>query len=145
MKCPKDSSILEKKMNKGIEVDFCQTCKGFWLDHEELDQLEDKAYDEDEYKGTTIFRDHETKYKCPHCQNPLRQFQYRFYDLVLEHCPEKHGFWLDEGEDKRVLELMKKRGKDIKRSFSAEKDWANFMERVKSRSFVSKIKNLFRK
>ena len=52
MKCPKCSSDLVQKMHRGIEVDYCDNSKGMWLDAEELDELEDQAYDEDEYKGS---------------------------------------------------------------------------------------------
>ena len=38
---------------------------------------------------------------------------------------------------------MKQRVQDLKRSSSAQESWAKFMERGGSRSFLTKIKDLF--
>ena len=51
-------------------------------------------------------------------------FNYRAFNLELDFCPNEHGFWLDSGEEKRVLEIMKQRVKDLKRSTDAEVEWA---------------------
>jgi Zn-finger nucleic acid-binding protein len=54
----------------------------------------------------------------------LTEFQYRLYDLRLDYCAENnHGFWLDAGEDERVMELMHKRAADIQRKVDAESAW----------------------
>lgn len=39
MPCPKDGSELIEVERQGIEIDYCPTCKGVWLDRSELDQL----------------------------------------------------------------------------------------------------------
>ena len=52
MDCPRDGVTLEITDHKGIEVDSCPQCEGMWLDHPELDQLEDTRFDEDDSKGT---------------------------------------------------------------------------------------------
>ncbi|TES90832.1 MAG: hypothetical protein E3J88_03535 [Anaerolineales bacterium] len=143
MKCPKCSIELEKKSYRGIEVDHCSNCNGMWFDFQELDQLEDKAYNEDELKGTVMFSSTPTEQLCPHCGSQLRRFQYRLHSLELEYCENKHGYWLDEGEEKRVLELMEDRKEDIKRKFAAEAEWKNTLQRLRSPSFFDKLKDLF--
>lgn len=139
MKCPKCDSDLEKKTYRGIEVDYCSTSKGMWLDFEELDQLEDQSYDEDEYKGSVMLSSTPTEYPCPHCGSPLKQFKYRLHSLELEYCENDHGFWLDEGEAERVLELMKAREKDMHRKFDAEAEWDNTLRKLRSRSFFDRL------
>ena len=47
-------------------------------------------------------------------------FHYRAFDLVLDFSPNEHGFCLDSGEEKRFLEVMKQRVKDLKRSQDPE-------------------------
>ena len=143
MQCPKCKSDLQKTSRRGIEVDYCTKCKGMWLDIDELDQLEDIAFDVDDWKGTLVFSTSPTEYKCPHCNSPLKRFRYRLYDLELDYCQE-HGFWLDEDEDKRVLELMKKRSKDARRKLAAEKEWEHTLRGLRSRPFADKLKDLFR-
>ena len=39
MKCPIDSSALLMMERQGIEIDYCPTCRGVWLDRGELDKL----------------------------------------------------------------------------------------------------------
>ncbi len=144
MKCPKCSSELKTKKYKGIEVDYCNSCKGMWLDAEELDELEDKAFDKDNLKGTLIFQDTIVDHPCPHCGSNLKQFKYRLHDMLLEYCENQHGYWLDEGEEKRILELMKDRKKAMQRKSDAEDDWGKTLQTLKSKSFMSKIGDLFK-
>lgn len=144
MKCPNCSSELRKQIYRGIEVDRCDNCKGIWLDIEELDQLEDKAFDADRFKGSLMISSEPTDHLCPHCGSPLHEFQYRVHSLQLEYCENQHGFWLDAGEEKRVLQLMKEREKALRRKFKAEDEWGRTLQQFRSKSFWSKLTDLFR-
>ena len=79
------------------------------------------------------------------CESHMKWFRYRYYDMELDYCEAEHGFWLDKGEEKRVLEIMDQRTKDLKRSATAEVEWGKFLSNVNSKSFMSKVKDLFRK
>ncbi|MCH8206002.1 MAG: zf-TFIIB domain-containing protein [Chloroflexi bacterium] len=144
MDCPRCSVPLEHRDYKGIEVDRCPQCEGLWLDHPELDQLEDTVMDDDPSKGTMVYAVRPSDISCPKCDGPMRIFNYRAYNLPIDECESQHGFWLDGGEEKRVLELMNQRMKDLKRSGRAEEDWGKLLKGFKSRSFSDKIKGLFR-
>lgn len=39
MKCPIDSTDLQMMERQNIEIDYCPTCRGVWLDRGELDKL----------------------------------------------------------------------------------------------------------
>ena len=39
MKCPNDNETLVMSERSGIEIDYCPTCRGVWLDRGELDKL----------------------------------------------------------------------------------------------------------
>ena len=43
MKCPVDQTILTIADRQGIEIDFCPTCRGVWLDRGELDKLIERS------------------------------------------------------------------------------------------------------
>ena len=144
LKCPKCSSDLSVEKFKGVEVDRCPGCKGLWLDYHELDQLEDKEMDDDDLKGSMMFRSHVGDLHCPICESGMQMFRYRAFNLELDFCPNEHGFWLDGGEEKRVLEIMKQRVKDLKRSSDAEVEWAGMLQRFRSKSFGDRMKGLFR-
>ena len=144
MKCTKCSAMLEKGREQGLDVDVCPEGHGMWLDLEELDKLEDRGYEEDELKGTLIFSSTVAVDLCPHCSSALAQFQYRLYDLTIEYCPQSHGYWLDTGEEERVVDLMNQRERDMERSQKAESDWRDTLRSFRSRSFFDKLKDLIR-
>ena len=144
MNCPRCSTELRTEMYKGIETDKCPSCEGMWLDYTELDELEDTVLDDDQVKGTMMFRSEGSDLLCPRCSRHMRWFRYRHYNLELDFCEAEHGFWLDKGEEKRVVEVMDQRIKDFKRSAGAEVEWGRFMSRLKSKSFLDKVKDLFK-
>ena len=143
--CPRCNVDLRLETYKGIETDVCPNCKGRWLDYHEMDQLEDKVLDDDEVKGTMMYAQRQSDISCPNCGDVMTTFNYRAYNLPIDYCPSEHGFWLDSGEEKRVLELMGQRIKDLNRSAGAEVEWGRLLGRLGSRSFTDKVKDLFRK
>ena len=39
MSCPVDGATLVMSERQGIEIDYCPTCRGVWLDRGELDKI----------------------------------------------------------------------------------------------------------
>lgn len=39
MKCPADGTLLTMSDRQGVEIDYCPTCRGVWLDRGELDKI----------------------------------------------------------------------------------------------------------
>ena len=112
-----------------FEVESCPSCRGMWLDFHELDKLEDVIFDEDEHKGSLVHFQMRTKFPCPQCGAKLDEFQYRLYDLKLDTCAENdHGFWLDAGEDERIMEIMQKRAGEMRRKVNAEAEWKKMLK-----------------
>lgn len=140
MNCPKCATELAKKYYKGMfEVDSCPNCRGMWLDFNELDKLEDVVFDDDIRKGSLIHHQAKTEFLCPHCGAAMDEFQYRLYDLNLDYCAENnHGFWLDAGEDERVIAVMQKRASEIKRKLDAESEWKQVLKGM--HTFLTKKK-----
>jgi len=132
MNCPKCGTDLAKKYYKGmIEIDSCPDCRGMWLDSLELDKLEDMAFDNDAHKGSLVHFQSKTDFSCPHCGAKMDEFQYRLYDLKLDYCAVNgHGFWLDAGEDERVINVMQKRAGDVQRKVDAESSWKNILKEM---------------
>lgn len=142
MHCPHDGSDLETCERYGLSLDRCPQCDGLWLDYAELDELEDTVFPEDEFKGTLIFSDAETALACPVCGQSLKAFQYRLHSLVVEHCPQMHGFWLDAGEEVRVRELLKERAKALAEKVRAEAEWGKLLRRLRSPSMAARLRDL---
>ena len=50
MQCPIDQTELVKTERQGVEIDYCPTCRGVWLDRGELDKIIERG---NEASGTT--------------------------------------------------------------------------------------------
>lgn len=145
MKCPNDNTDLAPSKHGGVDVEQCASCNGMWLTRQELNQLEDEVFDfGDDEKGTLVFDPSPSSRKCPQCGKPMQTFQYRFYDLEMDFCGEGHGFWLDAGEDQKVLAAMKQEEAGLQRKVLAEDRWAKQLRQLRSGTFLDKVRGLFR-
>ena len=43
MSCPVDGATLVMSERSGIEIDYCPTCRGVWLDRGELDKIIERS------------------------------------------------------------------------------------------------------
>jgi uncharacterized protein len=43
MACPVDGTTLTMSERQGIEIDYCPTCRGVWLDRGELDKIIERS------------------------------------------------------------------------------------------------------
>lgn len=43
MQCPNDNTTLVMADRVGIEIDYCPTCRGVWLDRGELDKIVERS------------------------------------------------------------------------------------------------------
>jgi Zn-finger nucleic acid-binding protein len=43
MRCPIDNAELIMTDRNGVEIDYCPTCRGVWLDRGELDKIIERA------------------------------------------------------------------------------------------------------
>jgi Zn-finger nucleic acid-binding protein len=144
MTCPKCQVPLAAARLLEVDVDQCPRCAGIWLDEPELAQVEDTAFDVDEWKGTLAFATSPTSLACPRCGSSMQRFQYRSFDLELECCARLHGYWLDAGEEQRILKLMRKTKADALRKLDAEARWLRFRRDLGSSGFLGTLRRLFR-
>ena len=47
--CPNCSTMMRANQRYGVDIDFCPSCKGIWLDRGEIEKIANasKRYDED--------------------------------------------------------------------------------------------------
>jgi Zn-finger nucleic acid-binding protein len=61
MNCPVDGTPLAMSERAEIEIDYCPTCRGVWLDRGELDKIIERATphepDAEPTKGLDLHRD----------------------------------------------------------------------------------------
>lgn len=73
MKCPVDNVDLVMSERSGIEIDYCPTCRGVWLDRGELDKIVERSAPT-ESKSSNHEHRHETHKK------PSYDDEYRYDD-----------------------------------------------------------------
>jgi Zn-finger nucleic acid-binding protein len=143
MKCPNCDAELVQKKRDGVEMEICPSCQGMWLSSRELAELEDEVFDfGDDEKGSLMLGSEPTNRNCPQCAKLMKTFQYRLYDLELDFCEDRHGYWLDADEDKRVLQLMKDEEKNLGRKVLAEDRFAAHLRYLQSGSFLDRLRDL---
>src|SRR5260221_3691465 len=145
MKCPRCDGDLKKTMYAGMEVEACSSCGGVWLARNELDELEDKVYSNDDEKGTVFLKSESVDMKCPVCSEKLQEFEYRYSDLILDYCKNGHGWWLDKSEDQKIVDLMSQVEGEVERKHKIENEWSDHVKKLRSPSFIDKVKDVFNK
>jgi Zn-finger nucleic acid-binding protein len=91
--------------NDLISYDMCEKCGSLWLDKGQLDKIAFQVEGSIEYCSREPVEQPEKPIrKCPRC-NTSNLYRVRFLnstDIILHHCRDCGGFWLDGGE----LDLM---------------------------------------
>jgi Zn-finger nucleic acid-binding protein len=99
--------------NDLISYDMCENCGSLWLDAGELDKMAFQVEGSIEYCSQEPIKEPEKQIrKCPRCDNS-NLYRVRFLnstDIILHHCRNCGGFWLDGGElnliDKDLAKIM---------------------------------------
>lgn len=133
MNCPRDGSELQPQKYLDLDIDRCPTCKGIWLDAPELDAIEDTVMTNDHDKGTMVWNPVQSDLICPKGGEKMQTFDYRLERLMIDVCPAGHGYWLDGGEEERVLQAMRDRLTGMERSAKAESEWGGLLRKLKIR------------
>jgi Zn-finger nucleic acid-binding protein len=95
--CPKCDAALFILHFRSVEVDYCDRCRGVWLDTGELEQLAGTII-----PGLTGPAATATNYLCPRCDTGMDEI-HAPGNLTLERCPGGHGLWFDADELPRLL------------------------------------------
>jgi len=112
--CPKCDAQLFSLRFKEVEVDFCERCRGLWLDAGELEALmqqtggsgDDPLLAFQNQPGTSL---RDRKHLCPRCDQTLREIAVprpRAEALHLDRCPRGHGLWFDANELRQLMALF---------------------------------------
>lgn len=118
MICPVCKELLLIIEFEEIELDYCPSCEGSWLDGGELELLLDtptEILDLSDLPKTT-----RSKHRCPRCRKHMRETQLPESEVEVDICSRDGGIWLDKGE---LLEIAQMRAssdnlKKIQRFFS---------------------------
>jgi uncharacterized protein len=74
MKCPVcPESTLSMSNREGIEIDYCPSCRGVWLDRGELDKIIERSADD-------VSAKHESRAEAPPYPPRDREYDERYKD-----------------------------------------------------------------
>lgn len=103
MQCPvchKSMIILEYDQ---IEIDYCPSCGGCWLDQGELELLLERG--DDIFDLSKFESSPKSKQRCPRCRKKLKVDTFPDTRVEVDICPRDGGIWLDKGELLSIAEL----------------------------------------
>jgi len=92
-----------------IAYDICEKCGSLWLDRGELSKIAFQVDGDIEYCST---KDAEgapaARRQCPRCDDTAlhKALFIGYSDIVLDHCKNCGGFWLDGSELDRINEML---------------------------------------
>ena len=120
MNCPLCKVPLIILEYEDIEVDYCTSCEGVWLDANELELLFDdaKAYSQVIATGELLEQTSEKNRKCPLCRKKMKKIQVgKDRKITYDACPLGEGIWLDKGELDAIIKigLPDREGREIQR------------------------------
>ena len=106
MNCPVDNDAMIALEYEDIELDYCMTCSGIWLDAGELEVLfgDVDACRAFLNQGEKADRTTDTLRRCPRCGEKMEKWTTGGeHGVIYDHCPEGDGLWLDAGELQAIL------------------------------------------
>ena len=111
--CDREMAVLELH---GVEIDYCFSCGGIWLDSGELEELigDEKKSD----KIIQLFKDvtstnKEKKRPCPICGKAMKKVEVQMENpVIIDKCPKEHGIWFDKDELLKIVNSVNAEGND---------------------------------
>ena len=123
MKCPLDGhELVRQRYEADIDIDKCPECGGLWLDHQELERIQDcREHDySEEIKQipnlvnqafTMALARSKPAVQCPSCDQVMERREYgSASQVMIDVCTSCRGIWLDNGEI-NALELFFERAR----------------------------------
>jgi Zn-finger nucleic acid-binding protein len=91
MQCPTDGTVLQMSERSGIEIDYCPTCRGVWLDRGELDKIIERSLTQPgPAAAPPPAPAPQQQYQQGYQQQPQRGYQQGY------HKPKRKESWLSE-------------------------------------------------
>ncbi len=105
MNCPtcKASELRPILTKQGVEVDYCDSCGGIWLDKGEIFHFTKRRKELANSLKSGVQQARPTSRQCPKTGEALQELPLFDGTLVIDYCPASGGMWFDKGELKKVL------------------------------------------
>lgn len=104
--CKKPMVVLELDQ---VEIDYCLSCGGIWLDAGELEALLGDSGETARLLQATaaLAQGDPGRRRCPICRKRMLTAAVPAATSVeIDHCPRRHGIWFDRGELEDVVKFI---------------------------------------
>ncbi len=96
-----------------IEIDYCLTCRGIWLDAGEMELMLTESQNAkkilESFETVSAQSVGEKERPCPICGKKMEKIViHSAEDQIVDRCRNGHGIWFDHGELLTVLKNAKK-------------------------------------
>ena len=104
MNCPAcKNPMIILELNQ-VEIDYCNSCKGIWLDSGERELIFSNSDQKSVSESFISKSDHqEVGRRCPNCKKKMEKVEFENSGIILDRCSNNHGLWFDNGELKSLL------------------------------------------
>lgn len=92
-----------------VEIDYCLSCSGIWLDADELEVLLDDSAEAARLLQATaaLAKGEPGRRRCPICRRRMNTAIIPAPAPVeIDYCPRRHGLWFDRGELEEVVTFI---------------------------------------
>jgi Zn-finger nucleic acid-binding protein len=111
MDCPVCKNAMITMELQDVEIDYCTSCKGIWLDEGELELLLGNGGKSRELiiSFTPSPMTNEIQRKCPICDKKMEKINagQGKSAVSLDRCTKGDGLWFDGGELHEIIERAK--------------------------------------
>jgi len=108
--CPNCAEALLVLELDGIEIDYCESCSGLWLDEGELElilaseEAKSEALVDDIANAKALSK---VKKRCVRCGAKMEEIKVGPDNVKLDRCPLGDGIWFDKNELKHLINSQK--------------------------------------
>ncbi len=108
MNCPVcDHPLIILELNQ-IEIDYCTSCHGIWLDEGELELMLQNSDVKNKFlESFSVDKSSREKFiRCPICLKKMEKVICGDSKrITLDKCKQQHGIWFNKGELQDVVEM----------------------------------------
>lgn len=114
MNCPVCKEILVILELHSIEIDYCTSCSGIWLDAGELElMIDDETERAKLIQSLSVLRGvKEKKLRCPVCKTKMEKVKHGQVNIIADKCIKNHGIWFDKGELEEIIKSASVNGEN---------------------------------